>query len=225
MTSSQDTAVQKLKSNSFQQMLGRTTHEHINKMHSAIAAVYAEANTPHESFPLGSKFEFSVGILNKDKYIALRNTVVTGLVATANLADTCSFIHSSWSDRHDNTIEVSRRKMEAHCAELITQYKTFKGYGEAFKDKIVLACDKVYLVTIKNELFGFADKNVAQMLDHLEQQCLALTVQDKKTKMKNFNIPWDQDDDIETYFIKAKKLEEEIQENYGIECPTSMKIT
>ena len=43
--------------------------------------------------------------------------------------------------------------------------------------------------------------------------------------MKDGNIPGDQDDDIETYFIKADKLEEDPQENYGIEWPTSMKIT
>ena len=43
--------------------------------------------------------------------------------------------------------------------------------------------------------------------------------------MKDVNIPWDRDDDIETYFGKADKLEEELQENYGVEWPTSMKIT
>ena len=63
------------------------------------------------------------------------------------------------------------------------------------------------------------------MLDHLNQQCLALTVRDKKTKMKDVNLPWDRDDDIETYFVKANKLEEDLQENYSIEWPTSMKIT
>ena len=49
------------------------------------------------------------------------------------------------------------------------------------------------------------------MLDHLEQQCLALTARDKKTKMKDVNLTWDRDDDIETYFIKANKLEEDLQ--------------
>ena len=63
------------------------------------------------------------------------------------------------------------------------------------------------------------------MLNHLNQQCLALTVRDKKTKMKDVNLPWDRDDDIETYFVKANKLEEDLQENYSIEWPTSMKIT
>ena len=117
---------------------------------------------------------------------------------------------------YDDTIlsvhpDVSRRKKEAHRAAQITQYKIFEGYEEAFKEKIVLACDEAYLFTIKNELFGFAGKTVAQMLDHLEQQCLALTARDKKIKMKDINLPWDRDDDIETYCVKANKLEEYLQ--------------
>ena len=93
----------------------------------------------------------------------------------------------------------------------------FEGYEEAFKEKIGLACGEAYLVTIKNELFRFSDKTVAQILNHLEQQCLALTAREKKIKMKDVNLPWDRDDDIETYFVKAKKLEEYLQEKYGIE--------
>ena len=190
-------------------MLGRPTREHVNKMCGAIAAVYAEAKTSHKSFPLGSKFGLSAAILKKDKYIALHNTMATGIAATANLMTTWSFIHLSRPDNYDETIlavhpEVSRRKKEAQRTELTTQCDTFEGYEEAFKDKIVLACDKAYLITIKNDLFGFANKNVIQMLDHLEQQCLALKARDKKTKMKDVNLPWDRDDDIKTCFSKAK---------------------
>ena len=63
------------------------------------------------------------------------------------------------------------------------------------------------------------------MIHHLEQQCLALTARDKKTNMKDVNLLWDRDDDIETYFVKANKLEEDLQENYCIKWPTIMKIT
>ena len=63
------------------------------------------------------------------------------------------------------------------------------------------------------------------MLNQIEQQCLALTARDKKFKMKDVNLPWYCNDDIKTYFVKAEKLEEYLQENYGIEWPTSMKIT
>ena len=128
-------------------MVGRTTHENVNKMRGAIAAVYAEAKTSHESFPLGSKFGFSTAILKKDTYIALQNTVATGLAATANLATTWSLIHPSRPDKYDDTIlavhpKVSRRNKGAHRAELITKYETFKVYEEAFKEKIFLACDE-----------------------------------------------------------------------------------
>ena len=175
-------------------MLGITTREHVNKIHGAIAAVYAKGKTSHESSPLGSKFGLSAAILKKDKYIDLHHTVATGIAATANLVTTWSLVHPSRPDTYDDTIlavypEVSRRKKEAQRAELITQYKTFDGYEEAFKEKIVLACDEAYLVTIKNELLGFDDKSVAQMFDHLEQQCLALTARDKKMKTKDVNLP------------------------------------
>ena len=80
--------VQKLDSKSLHQMLGRPTYEQVNKMRGAIAAVYVEAKTSHESFPLGPKFGFSAAILKKDKYIALQNTLATGLDDTNNLETT-----------------------------------------------------------------------------------------------------------------------------------------
>ena len=63
------------------------------------------------------------------------------------------------------------------------------------------------------------------MLNHLEQQYLALTARDKKIKMKDVNLPWDRDKNIETYFFKTNKLEQCLQEKYDIELTTSMEIT
>ena len=149
----------KLDSKSLQRILGRPTREQVNKMCGAIAAVYAEAKTSHKSFPLGSKFGLSASILKKDKYISLHNTVATGLAATNNLDTTCSFVHPSQPDTYDDTIlavhpDVSRRKKEVQRSDLITQYKTFEGYEETFKEKIVLFCDEAYLVTIKTSCLG-----------------------------------------------------------------------
>ena len=88
MTSAQDTSVQKLEAKMLQQMLGRPTRKHVNKMRGAILEVYAEANTCYGSVPLGSKFGFSAALLKKEKYIALHNTVSTGIAATSNLTTT-----------------------------------------------------------------------------------------------------------------------------------------
>ena len=133
MTSTRDTAVQKLDLKSLQRILGRPTREQVNKMCGDIVAVYSEAKTSHESFPLGSKFGFSAAILKKDNYIALKNMVATVLSPTDNLDTTWSFVHPSRPDTYDDTIlqvhtDVSRRKKEAQRAELITQYETFEGY-------------------------------------------------------------------------------------------------
>ena len=101
MALEQYTTMQKLESKSLQQMLGRPTRKHVNKMRGAIAAVYAEAKTSHVSFPLGPKFGFSADILKKDKYISLHNTVATVIAATANLATTGSFVQPSRRDTYD----------------------------------------------------------------------------------------------------------------------------
>ena len=37
-------------------------------------------------------------------------------------------------------------------------------------------------------------------------------------------MPWDQNDDIQAYFVKLDKLEEELSNEFDIEWPTSMKI-
>ena len=133
MTSEQDTSVHNMESKSLKQMLGIPTRKHVNKMRGAIAAVYAEEKTSHDSFPLRSKFGFSAAILKKDKYIDLHNTVATCIAATTNLATTWTFIHPSWPDTYDDTIlavhpEVSCRKKKAQRDELITQYETLEGY-------------------------------------------------------------------------------------------------
>ena len=93
MTSARDTAMQKLEAKMLQRMLGRPIREHLSNMRGAIPAVYAEANTSHETFPLGYKFGFSAALLKKDKYISLHNTVSTGIAATSNLATTWLFTH------------------------------------------------------------------------------------------------------------------------------------
>ena len=155
MTSARDTAVQKLESKKLQRMLGRPTREHVKKMRGAITAVYVKAKTSHDSSPLKSKFGFSAAVLKEEKYIALHNTVATGLSNTDNLATTWSFTHPSRPDTYDDTIlavhpDVSRRKEEAQRAELFTKYEISEGYEKAYKEKSFLAIDKAYLITMKN---------------------------------------------------------------------------
>ena len=49
------------------------------------------------------------------------------------------------------------------------------------------------------------------MIDHLKQQYLALTAQDKKIKTKDVNLLWDCNDDIKKYFVTDEQLEKDLQ--------------
>ena len=143
MTLAWETTVHKLEAKLLQQMFGIPIYDHVNKMRGAIAAVYAEANTSHDSFPLGSKFGFSADILKKDKYIALHNTVATGIATTAKLETTCLFTQPSWTDMYDDTIlavhpDVSHRKKEAQRAELITSARHLKDTRRHLRKKMSL---------------------------------------------------------------------------------------
>ena len=62
------------------------------------------------------------------------------------------------------------------------------------------------------------------MLEHLEQQCLALTSREKTVKLRDTLIPWDQNDDVATYFVKLEKLDEELLNEFNIVWPESQKL-
>ena len=113
MTSARDMAVQNLEVKSLQRILGRPTHEHVNKMRGAIAALYAEGKTSHDSFPLGFKFGFSATILKKDNYIALHRIVATGIADTAKLTTTWLFTNLSRLDTYNDTILAIHPKFSA----------------------------------------------------------------------------------------------------------------
>ena len=48
---------------------------------------------------------------------------------------------------------------------------------------------------MKDDVLGFMHVTVADMLRHLEGQCHALTSREKKSKLAEVNVPWDQNND------------------------------
>ena len=164
-----------------------------------------------------------------DKYRARHNTIAATAGSDA-LPDDWEFVHPIRPSAYDAGIlathnDNTRRRKESIHTDLINQYEAFTLYEDLYKYKLEEAFDEAYFSTLKDELFGDAGQTVASMLHHLNKQCLALTGREKKEKMDTINLEWNQDDDIETYFVKADKLEEELLLDYGITWPTSMKIT
>ena len=53
-----------------------------------------------------------------------------------------------------------------------------------YKDAMASAYDETYFDTIKDDLLGFSYLTVNDMLEHLQEQCLAMTFKEKKEKTK-----------------------------------------
>ena len=50
-----------------------------------------------------------------------------------------------------------------------------------------MAYNETYFDTIKDDLPGFTHLTVNDMLEHLQEQCLAMTFKEKKKKLKKIN--------------------------------------
>ena len=66
---------------------------------------------------------------------------------------------------------------------------------------------------------------VAGMLEHLTEQCLALTFKEKKKKLKEINLKWEHGEDIRVFLSNVQKLQETLEDEYGIEWPEDMRKT
>ena len=227
-SSARDTAIKSLEGRRLARIMGRPTMKIVNQTRNEIASEYAKAKTSHPSFPQGTRFGFASAILKKEKFRSLHNAVA-GVAVGDELTAAWVFAYPTRPESYDETIagnmlDATRRKREAARADLITQFDIFEGYKTSFKDKVEEAYDQAYFTTMKDDVLGFMHVTVADMLQHLEGQCHALTEREKKEKLQEVNVPWDQNDDIQTYFVKLDKLEEELKNEFDIEWPTSMKI-
>ena len=85
------------------------------------------------------------------------------------------------------------------------------------------AYNSQYLEQTKDDILELGVLSLQEVVDHLEQQCLALTIMEKESKLEETRLPWDLNDDITTYFVKLDKLELELDE-LDIKWPTSINI-
>ena len=63
------------------------------------------------------------------------------------------------------------------------------------------------------------------MLDHLREQCLALTSTEKRRKLKQIELEWKPEDDLQVFLLKVQKLKEELEEEYDLTWEEDMRMT
>ena len=225
-SAARELAVKALEGRVLTRMPGRPTMRGVNKTRNQITAEYAKAKTSHPSFPLGTRFGFAAAMMKTSRYIRVHDIQC---VAGDELDPTWTFEYPERPATYDASItgqmlDATRRKKEEERKDALMQFDTFEGYELAFKEKLELAYDAAYFATLRDDILGFTHLTVLDLLEHLESQCLALTNREKQSKLKECELPWEPGEDVGAYFTKLDKLEEELDNEYGIEWPTSMKM-
>ena len=225
-SAARELTVKALEGRMLTRMPGRPTMRAVNKTRNQITAEYAKAKTSHEAFPMGSRFGIAAAIMKTARYIRVHdNQCVTGDELDPNWI----FVYPDRPATYDASItgqmlDATRRKKEEERKDAIMQFDTFEGYELAFKEKLEMAYDAAYFSTLRDDILGFTHLTVLDMLEHLENQCLKLTNRERQSKLKECELPWEPGEDVNTYFTKLDKLEEELDDEYGIEWPTSLKM-
>ena len=197
---------------------GRPTFKSVSKTRDKVTSIYAAAKTSHPSFPYGSKFGFAPAVMKTSKFRDLHTKTIADIDAIDPLDEDWVFETPSRPDVYDAAINAGMsdqviKKREAKRKDEILQFDIFQGYEAVAKEKIAAAYDKTWLEGLRNKILGFTHVTANKMLDELELKSHALTYSEKQLKLNEFNLAWNQDDDIEHYFTKVDDLEEELDDH------------
>ena len=139
---------------------------------------------------MGTKFGMAAAVLKTRFYIDMHNTAVAAIPEAEELDEAWEFEHPTRPEPYDETEleqglsaqqrDMRRRRQEAVRNEELIQYDVFEAYETYYKGAIAAAYDETYLDTIKDDLLGFSHLTVNAMLEHLREQCLAMTFKEKR---------------------------------------------
>ena len=139
---------------------------------------------------MGQKFGLAAVVLKTRWFINLHNAAAVNIPEIEELDEAWEFEHPTRPEPYDETElpqglsaqqrDTRRKKQEAVRNEDIVQYDVFEAYETVYKDAMVAAYDETYFDTIEDELLGFTHLTVNSMLEHLTEQCLAMTFTDRR---------------------------------------------
>ena len=225
-TTARETAICALEGATLTRRPGQPTFKNVGGTRNELSLHYAKAKITHPAFQVGDRFGLSAAVMKPKKFIRLHNQIVDDDDALDN---DWEFDHPSRPKSYDDTIAANagenvRRKKEAQRSEEIGSYDVFDGYETVFKDLLEDAYDAAYFRAIKDDVLGLSHFTVSEVLEHLEEQCLALTGLERATKLKEIQVSWDKNDSITTFFSNLDRLEDELADDYNIEWTTDLKI-
>ena len=171
---------------------------------------------------MGDKFGMTSAVLKTQRFINLHNTAAVNIPEAEKLDEMWEFEHPTRPEPYDETKlpqdisaqqrDMRRKKQEAVRNKEIVQYDIFEVDQTFYKDAIATVYNETYLDVIHNELLGFTHLTVNDLLEHLKEQCLAMTFKEKMRKLKEINLRWEHGIDICLYLGNVQKLKEQLED-------------
>ena len=214
MTGIREATISALQGAQLTRHLGRPTRNAIKKTRKELGILYAAAKTTHKDFAMGFRFGYAAAILTSRQFIKVFNSVCDD---GDELDDDWEFMVPQRPTTTnpaivETTTDTDRRKKVAEWTQHVEQYERFDAYETVFKEKLEAAFDSHYFQTLYDDLLGYTHVCVSEMLDHLLDQCLAITDTEKAEKLEAALKPWNGNDDINAFFHSLDKVQESLDD-------------
>ena len=109
------------------------------------------------------------------------------------------------------TKATARAKQEAEHKAKIVEYETCAGVIMSIKGMIVDAVDKEWLEGIGDEILGFTNVSIVDMLDHLEARGGKLDYFEIQAIKAELDAPWDGNENVVTYFSRIERCNRQLK--------------
>ena len=122
--------------------------------------------------------------------------------------------HPGHSPATVSSVAAARDKEFAAHKAKIAEYEVCAGVINACKEKIAEAVDEEWLEEISDDILGFQNKTVQEMLKHLEDRGGKIDYIDIQAMKKERDAPWDTNEHIVVYFTKVERVNKRLAKQY-----------
>ena len=133
---------------------------------------------------------------------------------TAISHDGESFTVPAHSGAYPSTVSneaAVRAKEEAEHKAKIQEHEVCAGVTSALKEILVEAVDEEWFEEIEDDLVGFANVSIVDMIDHLKSRGGTLDYFEIQAIKSERDTPWDGNENVVTYFARVERCNKQLK--------------
>jgi len=210
----QEDIVNSLQTKTVTRIIGQPTNAAVDLLQEELAKIAATVKTP--LIDQGNKYGHLAVIVPEDDYKEIIKNRRWSYQEP---------VHPGYYDATitANTTEVEAKAKEAEHKEKLRLYQVFLGVEQALREMIVEAVDKQHIAELDEEYVGYTGVTPLAMIEHLRKGCCKLTNKDREELDKELRAPWDQTDNIATYFRQVDLTEKKMK-RWQMDVTESAKV-